>query len=172
MLSGPFAFTGGKSNFSLEKTQMHQGVTSHGRALFVFASCCWGSFSHLTTQTYPKWADSNIWSLEESKISDHKENKQNNTPHTCAFPCVSKTHLRSQRDKGLFVSNDAQSTTHHCHHLISFSLLLLRWTDDQVQEQKWNPLKNNHFQTNRILDCMTTQRVLCKGAERVGMTLH
>lgn len=151
---------------------MHPSVTSHGGAFFVFTSCWWGSFSHLTTQTYPKWANSNICSVEERKISDHKANSRTTLLHTCAFPCLSGTHLRSQRDKGLFVSNDAQSTTHHCHHLISFSLRLLCWTDDQVREQKWNPLKNHHFQTNRILDCMTTQRVLCKGAERVGMTLH
>lgn len=100
MLRGAFAFTGGNS---WQKTQM----TSHGKALFVFTSCCWESFSHLTTHTYPKWADSNIWSLEERKISDHKENSRTTLLHTCAFPCVSKTHLRSQRDKGLFVSNDA-----------------------------------------------------------------
>lgn len=44
----------------------------------------------------------------------------------------------------------------------SYTKLMIR------TQQKRNPLKNNHFQTNRILDRMTTQTVLCKGGEREG----
>lgn len=42
----------------------------------------------------------------------------------------------------------------------SYTKLMIR------TQQKRNTLKNSHFQTNRILDRMTTQTVLCKGGER------
>lgn len=140
-------------------------VATHGRALFAFKLCCRGSLSHLTAPSYPKWANDNIWRLTERKSSEDKEKDRTNPPphtHTCMYKYMGKTRPRPLNDKALPVWNNAHITTHHHHSAKKkvFSCSYIKLTI--VLRAKAKSFSKNHFQTDKILYCMTTQTALCR----------
>ncbi len=100
---------------------------------------------------------------EEKLKGQKREAEQTFLPHTRAFAYVTKTCLRSLEGKAISVWNNVQIKARHCHRPMTSSSAAptLNWW--LVHRSEVKSFKKNHFQTDRILYCMTTQTVLCKG---------
>lgn len=82
--------------------------------------------------------------------------------HTCMYKYMGKTRPRPLNDKALPVWNNAHITTHHHHSAKRKFSVAPILSSRSCFRAKAKSFSKNHFQTDKILYCMTTQTALCR----------